>query len=224
VSSVAVAASARRDRAISDFLFIAQVACAFAFGIAQFVAMQRSIVGVSITWIGLWLAFLLVNLVLALNARRAHDDRVMRQTVVMYAIWTGVSVIILAQLLLLGAHWNVVDSLTACLTLGGVVGAIVAARLRGLAVSDPLVRAAFAVFFKAVPQLTLAWNILRDGGQGVAAFAIAAGHVMITMRLGQVWFSSRVVGWDRNRIGLAIGEAANELSWIVTTIAWLIMA
>ncbi len=220
--SVAVLApGARRERAIGDFLFVTQVLCALGFGIAQFQVMRTTIAGVSITWIALWMAFLIVNLVLALNARAAYADRAIHQAVVVYAVWTAVSAVVLVGLLLAGGQWNFVDTVTAWITLGGVAGAITVGRSRGLSISDPMVRAAFAVFFKCVPQLTLAWNIARDGGEGVAAFAIFTGHVMIMMRLLQVWYSARTAGWDRNRRGIVIGEAANEGSWLVTTAVWL---
>lgn len=144
MSSIASGAIARRDRAISDALFVAQVACALGFGVALLI--------------------------------------------------TG----------------------------GGIVVAIAVGRLRGLGIGDPMVRASFAVLCKGVPQVTLGWNILREGGAGIAVFAIIAGHLIISMRLAQIAFSIRAVGWDRNRLGIAIGEAANELSWIVATVAWII--
>ena len=43
------------------------------------------------------------------------------------------------------------------------------------------------------------------------------------MRLVQVWLSIREAGWDRNRLGIAIGEAANEASWIVATLVWVMV-
>lgn len=76
---------------------------------------------------------------------------------------------------------------------------------------------------KAVPQLTLAWNIWLHGGAGISIVAFTVGHVTICTRLWQVWYSIREAGWDRNRIGIAVGEAANELSWIVTTAVWLMV-
>jgi hypothetical protein len=38
-----------------------------------------------------------------------------------------------------------------------------------------------------------------------------------------LYFSIREAGWDRNRIGSALSEAANEISWVVTTIVWLML-
>ncbi len=211
-----------RDRAISDVLYVVQIACALGFGIAQLLAMLESVEGVSITWIALWLAFVLVNLVLAIAAWRAQPGRIIRQTVIIYAVWAVVCAANLAVLLAAGGTWNEVDSVTALLTAGGIGAAIIVARRRGLPATDPLVRATIAVFCKGVPQLTLAWNIWRYGGDGIAVFAFITGHLTITLRLWQVWYSIREAGWDRNRLGIAIGEAANEASWIVATVVWLV--
>jgi hypothetical protein len=222
VSSIASGAIARHDRAISDVLFVAQIACALGFGVAQIIAMQSSVEGISITWFGLWLAFLLVNLVLAVNAMRVHADRFITQTVIVYGVWTVAITANFFTLVLADAVWNEVDSITLLITGGGIVVAIAVGHLHGLGIADPMVRAAFAVLCKGVPQVTLGWNILREGGAGIAVFAIIAGHLIISMRLAQIAFSIRAAGWDRNRLGMVIGEAANELSWIVVTIAWII--
>ena len=42
-------------------------------------------------------------------------------------------------------------------------------------------------------------------------------------RLGQLVFSIREAGWDRNRMGSLISEVANEGSWIVATVVWLLV-
>lgn len=218
----ASAASARRGPWLGDLLFVVQVLCASAFGVSQYLAMQKSVEGVSTTWILFWVAFLLVNLVLAVNAHRAYASRVSRQTVIIYAVWTVVCSANLVALLLADAVlWNHVDTVTACITGGGCLAAILIGRARALPVSDPLIRASFAVFCKAVPQLTLAWNIWESGGDGISIVAFTAGHVTISLRLWQVWLSIREAGWDRNRLGMAIGEAANEVSWVVATVVWL---
>jgi hypothetical protein len=86
-----------------------------------------------------------------------------------------------------------------------------------------VIRGYLAVFFKGVPQLTLAVNILMVGGAGVSVFGILTGHITICSRLGQLVMSLREAGWDRNRKGSLISEIANEGSWIVVTIAWFVM-
>ena len=208
-------------RQLADGLFLIQCTCAVTLGLSQFRRMLDSVEGVSITWLGFWVAFLAVNLGLAVRAHRTHPTRISRQTIIIYLVWT---LLCSANFLLLlcsaSAYWNTIDSLTAAITLAGVLSAIAVARWRHLPLTDPLVHAAYAVFSKAVPQLTLAWNIWRHGGAGVSAVACIAGHVTIGMRLWQISLSIREAGWDRNRLGMAIGEAANEASWLVATAVW----
>jgi hypothetical protein len=76
--------------------------------------------------------------------------------------------------------------------------------------------------FKAVPQLALAYKIFMQGGAGLAAAAVITGHVTILSRLGLLWFFIKEAGWDRNRRGSALSELANETSWLIATIVWLI--
>ena len=217
----AVFAAPGRARRVADGLFVLQVGCALLFGVSQFIRMLDSVAGVSVTWMLFWVAFLAVNLGLAIRAQRNFASRIARQVIIIYSLWTAVCA---ANLLLLlispGVQWTVVDTLTAGLTLGGVVIATAIGRARGLRFGDPLVHAAYAVFCKAVPQLTLAWNIYREGGAGISVVAFTAGHVTIGMRIAQIVFAIREAGFDRNRLGMAIGETANEASWIVATVVW----
>ena len=78
------------------------------------------------------------------------------------------------------------------------------------------------MFFKAIPQLALAYKIAMRGGAGLAAAAIITGHITILARLGQLWFSIKEAGWDRNRRGSAFSELANEISWLAATAVWLV--
>jgi hypothetical protein len=71
-------ASPARDRHIADALFVIQIVGATVFGVAQFSAMQTTVEGVSTTWFVFWLAVLLVNLVLAINAHGVKASRVKR--------------------------------------------------------------------------------------------------------------------------------------------------
>ncbi|MBK8957035.1 MAG: hypothetical protein IPM80_01070 [Proteobacteria bacterium] len=218
----AVAHNAGRARLVADGLFFLQAGCALLFGISQFRRMLESVEGVSVTWMAFWVAFLLVNLGLAIGAHRKFASRISRQVITIYSLWTGVCAANLVLLLVSpGVEWTLVDSVTATLTLGGVVIATAIGRARGLRLGDPMLHAAYAVFCKAVPQLTLAWNIFREGGEGISVVAFTAGHVTICMRLAQIIASIREAGLDRARLGMAIGEAANEASWVLATVVWL---
>ena len=218
----ALANSAGRARLLADALFVLQAGCSLLFGVSQFRRMLDSVEGVSVTWMLFWVAFLVVNLGLAIRAHRSFASRISRQVIIIYSLWTAVCAANLLLLLLSpGVRWSVVDTVTASLTVGGVLIATGIGRLRGLRLGDPLLHAAYAVFCKAVPQLTLAWNIYREGGAGISVIAFTAGHVTIGMRIAQIIVSIREAGLDRNRLGMAIGEAANEASWILATVVWL---
>ncbi len=221
-TGVGTRASAARRRLVADAVFLLQCACALGFGLSQFARMLDSVEGISITWMAFWAVFLAVNLGLAVRAHRVFASRISRQTIVIYLLWTVLCGANLALLLLSeAAAWNSIDSATAAIVLAGVAGTLAVARVRHLRISDPMVHAAFAVFSKSVPQLTLAWNIWREGGAGLSTVALVAGHITIGLRLWQIVLSIREGGWDRPRLALAVSESTNEASWIVATVAWL---
>lgn len=208
---------------MSGLLTIVQIMAAMGVGFSQYSVMQDSIAGVSITWLAFWLSFLITNLVIAVSATKAFPSRTARQTVVIYAVWSIVIAGTLVNLLVLGAEWKQLDSLTATLTLAGVILSIIWAKLRGISISDPFVLASFAVFFKGIPQITLAWLIFQEGGDGLSSYAVLFGHVIIGLRLFQIGLSIREAGWDKNRRCIFLGEAANGLSWLIATMVWLLV-
>ncbi|MBI4694689.1 MAG: hypothetical protein HY749_11785 [Gammaproteobacteria bacterium] len=213
-----------RDRLVADALFAVQLGCALLFGGSQALHMLHTTEGVSLSWFGFWEAFLLINFRLALRAHRAWPSRVTTQTVAVYALWTAIIGLDLAVMLVRGqARWTDIDTLTTLVAGAGVAVTIALARARRMTIADPIVRGWLAVFFKAVPQLTLAWNIARVGGGGLSPLGVVAGHVTICTRLGQLGLAIREAGFDRNRLGSALSEVANEASWIVATVVWLLV-
>jgi hypothetical protein len=177
--------------------------------------------GVSISWYGSWEVFLLLNLVLAIRAHRNQASRVTFQVVMSYVLWVVMVTLDLGVMVAKNmGTWNGRDTATALCAAVGVATTLVVASHKRLAITDPMVKGYLAIFFKAVPQLILAYNVFMVGGNGLAAVAVATGHVTIFIRLGQLFFSIREAGWDRNRIGSAISEIANETSWIIVTIIW----
>ncbi len=186
--------------------------------------MMTTTEGVSISWLSFWGIFLLINLSLSYRAHRIQPSRVTLQTVITYATWTTAMLLDTAIYLWRDAMiWTQIDTWTAIFAFAGISVTLFVGYRHKLTITDPLVRGYLAVFFKGVPQLTLAYNILMVGGAGVSIFGILTGHITICSRLGQVLMSLREAGWDRNRQGSAISEIANEGSWIVTTIAWFMV-
>ena len=210
-------------RFAADLLFGVQILFAIIFGGGQIYRMLTTGKGVSISWFVFWEVFLLLNLVLAMRAHRNQPSRVTRQALASYVLWVGiVSASIVVMLVRKTGHWQSIDTVTTGIVALGVVVTIVVARIRGAKLADPIIKGWYAVFFKGVPQTTLAANILIIGsGAGLAGSTLIAGHVTVLTRLGQVIFSVKEAGWDRNRMGSALSEMANELSWVVVTIAWL---
>jgi len=132
-----------------------------------------------------------------------------------------ISLDLFALLTMTSVEWSSRDTLSMVAVSLGVVSTLLVAQRKDLSIRDPMVKGYLAVLFKGVPQLILAYEIMLWGGQGVATLAIISGHATIISRLGQLWFSIKEAGWDRNRIGSAISEIANEGSWIIVTIVWL---
>lgn len=211
-----------KKRVIADLLFGVQVICTLTFGGAQFIRMLSTTKGVSVSWFAFWLVFLVVNLALAIKAHRNQPSRVTLQTIGSYALWVLMVVGDLGVMIIRGnGTWDHNDTITAIITLTGVAVVLAVASIMKLGISDPIVKGHLAIFFKAIPQLTLAYKIFMVGGAGLAGLTVIMGHITVLTRLGQLIFSIREAGWDRNRRGSAISEAANEGSWIITTIAWM---
>ena len=219
---MAAVAPSLRARLVADGLFVLQIVCGLGFGVSQFMKMLETTQGVSVSWLLLWALFLGINFRLAVQAHQTLPSRITRQTVATYVIWLAMLSINLG--LLAWRHdtpWTRNDSLTTALAAAGTLAVLAVGRWHGLGFRDPLVRGWMAVFFKGVPQLTLAWYMAQVGGSGLSAFAVWTGHFTICTRLGQLVFSIREAGWDRARVGSLISEVANEGSWIVATVVWV---
>ncbi len=206
----------------ADLLFAVQIILSLISGGSEFLRLLTTSQGVNLSWLASWLAFLSINLTLTIRAHRQQPSRVTLQTVMSYAAWTTMIAACLAAMLWQGAAWwDAKDTLTAVMLGAGLLVTWLWARKGGLKLTDPLVNAGFAVCFIGLPQLTLAYKIFTVGGAGMAGLMLLAGHIGILTRLGQLWFAIREAGWDRNRRGAALGEVANEATWILVTAAWL---
>lgn len=211
-------------KTVADSLFGIQLIFALVFGVSQFLhTVQTGEQVASITWFILWQLFLFINLTLSYQAHRVQPSRVTLQTFWGYLIMTVmVAIDLVASLILTPVFWNHLETFSVAVVSLGVAITLWIAKRKNLRIRDPLVRGWLAVLFKGVPQLILTCQIILVGGEGIALLVIIAGHAMILTRLGQLWFSIREAGWDRNRVGSAISEVANESSWILVTIAWLL--
>src|SRR5512135_1989327 len=82
-------AASRSSQWTTDILFAVQIGFTFIWGGSQFLRLLSSVQGVNISWFLSWLAFLLLNLVLAFKAHASQPSRVTLQTILSYAAWTA---------------------------------------------------------------------------------------------------------------------------------------
>ncbi len=213
----------RRRPWATDTLFAVQIGFTFIWGGSQFLRLLSSTQGVNISWFISWLMFLLLNLVLSIRAHAVLPSRVTLQTILSYAAWTAMVLADLGAMLWRGTHvWDGTDTVTSLLVMAGLAVTLLVAYRLQLGLIDPMVKGYLAVSFKAIPQLALAYKIMMMGGRGLAPLAVVTGHITILTRLGQLWYSIKEAGWDRNRRGSALSEVANEVSWTVATLVWLV--
>lgn len=207
---------------VADLLFVVQITFIAVFGGSQFLQLLTSTEDVSATWFGAWQIFLLLNFWLAWNAHKAKPTRLSIQTLWTYGLWSVAIALDLGCLVLRSTwRWDQSDTITALIITLGVALTLLISSLNGKTFKDPLVKGWLAVFFKAVPQLMLAWSILLVGGAGLSPIAIAAGHITILSRLGQLHLSMDEANREENRKASFISEMPNWLSWVVVTLAWL---
>jgi hypothetical protein len=205
---------------LTDALFLIQAAATVVFGGSQAARLLSSQQGVNVTWFLYWLIFLLLNVALTLRAHRAQPSRVTLQALASYLLWAGSAAVSLGIFLTLSPSlWDARDTATTLAVAGGIV--VLGFAYRGLPLRDPIFRGWLALFFKSLPQVVLAVKVGMDGGAGLAPLAVWAGHVTICIRIGQLAFSIREAGWDRNRRGSFLSEVGNELSWVLVTVVWL---
>ncbi|MBI2065046.1 MAG: hypothetical protein HYT62_03285 [Candidatus Yanofskybacteria bacterium] len=213
-----------KKKAIADLLFGVQIVGALVFCGAYFLRSLHDVTGSSLVQFGLVATYLLFHLALGVGAHRASPSRVTRQTIATYAIWfVLISAIISAAATNPAYRWN--ERETTQLLTAAVLTVIVlaATAIQRRKLSDPMVKASFAIAYKSVPQVLLAWKFLAEGASGTPGLSVVVGHLTILIRLGQIYFMVREAGWDRNRVWLAVSETVNELSWVVATAAWLMV-
>lgn len=212
----------KNKKVVADLLFIIQIVCTIIFGGGQFVRMLATAQGVSMSWFIFWEIFLIINLILALKAHKNQPSRVTWQTIGSYTLWVIMVTADLGVMVWKGTGtWSKNDTITAIIAGTGILATLIIAMRNSNGINDPIAKGWLAVFFKATPQLMMAIKIMSVGAAGLAGTTVITGHITVLTRLGQLAFSIKEAGWDRNRKGSAISELANEGSWVITTIAWL---
>jgi len=168
--------------------------------------------------------FLIFHLALGIGAHRTAPSRLTKQAIFTYVYWI-ILIVIFIFAIFTNIEFTWTDGETAQLWTAIAMTFVVFLTMviRRVNLSDPMVKALFAIAYKSIPQILLAWKFLAEGATGTPVLAIFAGHFTIIIRLGQIYFMVKEDGLDRNRIWLAVSESVNELTWCVATIAWYIV-
>jgi len=202
------------------------------FGTAQLFELAESTQGTSVTWILLWQGFVVVNLLLAVQANREKPNRENSRLVFTYIGWTLVGLSWFAVMLVKGTlSWNQYDTFNISLAIVCTAATFVQARRKGwhmgamptirAMLGDPWVRACLALAYKSVPQITMAVQLFVGVPVLVAGLTVLIGHVTVLLRFAQAFLAIRKVGFNRNLVAILISEGGNELSWLAFTLVWL---
>jgi len=187
--------------------------------------MFSSTKGVSVSFFVCHGVFALLNLSLSLVAYANSTDidkKIKGQSVFIYAMWLVVLFIHLGTALCkMSDPWKYNDTITSLIVIAGVVPTILFSQFKRISLFDPAIKASLAIFFKSVPQVSLAYNIYMFGTEGLSGVWILVGHITILTRIVHLWISNHE-RWDRNTKWSFVSEVWNEVSWLVASAAWLL--
>jgi hypothetical protein len=207
-------------KTINLFLFYFQLILGVAFGISQATHMIiYSTQGLSLSMYIFAFFFMSTNLSLGIGAHKAQASDVTGQILIIVIIGTIVY-FFLSLILAVKAEiiWDKNDTYTTIVVMAFSLVNFCYSRFRKLKILDPLIRGNYSLIFKAIPQLFLAYKISRGGGHGLDVIMIICFHAKTLARIFQIFQSIFEAGWDRNRIGLAVSEVGNEITWIIVTV------
>lgn len=218
------------NRAWTNVLFIAGLLCTAIIGGAQTVRLLNGH-SATVVWYASFASFLALNIGLSVPPFMAKRNWVTIQPLVSYGCYMVMILLNLAVIVAGGRaamRWTVSDQLTVLICLVGIIVTFITSRYHyRLPATDPIVRGVYALFFKAVPQFLLAWNIAMAGGGELAGISLLMGHCTILIRMLQIRESFKemrtstvVKAKRRYLVGTAISETGNELSWLVVTATW----
>lgn len=213
-----------QKRVVTDLLFGIQLSCALTFGASQIHKLYDTNTSVSLSWLIFWEAFLVINMFLGFKSHRTAPTRLTKQTLWSYVAWMFVITSYLTLLFIKEKMlWGKEEITSTVVTLVGIFTTFIVFGLKRKSISDPIMKGYLALCFRSIPALFVAYMVYKFNGAGLSGVAIAAGHVTILTRLIPLGLSIKDAGWDKNRVGSAISEIGNEISWLIVTIVWLIV-
>lgn len=202
------------------FLFYFQLVLGIVFGASQIEHMiNNSTQGLSLSMFIFAFLFVSTNLTLGIGAHRARASAVTKQILIILVI--GVVVYFLFSLILAvkaEVIWDKNDTITTIIVITFSLVNFLYSRYKKLDFFDPLMKGNYSLIFKSIPQLFLAYKIIQNGGSGLGIIFIVSFHALTLARIFQIFQSISEAGWDRNRIGLAVSEIGNEITWTIVTI------
>jgi hypothetical protein len=215
----------------STVLFCIQLVLLAYSGSQQLMKLLESDSGMSLTWVLLWLAFLVMNLLLSIQAYRSKRVTENLQLIIMYAALIGMCLSWLGVMFYRNTlTFNLYDLFNTLFAAISTMAVFMVARhlewyenrpTLSEITQHPWTRTALALLYKAVPQVTLTVQILAGESQAVSGAMILIGHVSIIMRFIQALLSMRKAGYNQNIVAILISEGGNELTWITFTVVWL---
>jgi len=204
-------------------LFYFQLILGIIFGASQIEHMiNNSTQGLSLSMFIFAFLFVSTNLTLGIGAHRARASALTKQILIILII--GVVVYFLFSLILaLKAEvvWDTNDTINSVIVIIFSLVNFLYSRYKKLNIFDPLIKGNYSLIFKSIPQLFLAYKIGQNGGAGLGIIFIISFHALTLARIFQIFQSIAEAGWDRNRIGLAVSEIGNEITWTIVTIVKL---
>lgn len=202
------------------FLFYFQLILGIIFGASQIEHMiNNSTQGLSLSMFIFAFLYVSTNLTLGIGAHRAKASAVTKQILIILII--GVVVYFLFSLILAikaEVIWDKNDTITTIIVIIFSLVNFLYSRGKKLNFFDPLIKGNYSLIFKSIPQLFLAYKISQNGGSGLGIIFIISFHALTLARIFQIFQSISEAGWDRNRIGLAVSEIGNEITWTIVTI------
>src|SRR3989344_1773488 len=195
---------AENKKMAGDLLFWFQLIMAWAFTVPQVIRSLESTAGMTITWTVFCLAFVLINLFLAIGAYKQSMSRKAGQVVLVYINWL-VLWTVLFGIIAMNGTWFQQDTVLSALIIASVGALLVIRRKESLVatVSEPITRGIMALLLKSVPQLFIGYCIIIAGRKdGLAGATLAIGHITVCTRLVEIWLAARQEGWEKKNQGL----------------------
>jgi hypothetical protein len=165
----------------------------------------------------------MVQLALAITARRKSPGRVITQMLWLFGTWSVCSFALVATVAF-GTNyiWSPVDTTIAFLSAIGLTSIVGWAVFTKTPLSDASVKAWTNIVLKSIPQFILVGKVLAEGPAGITTVAIVTGSVSILTRL--VPMSDLLLKGEANREEkwLWLTDAVNLVSWLSVTVVWLL--